>query len=61
MLVSGKAPLMVLVSVEAVLEVLALEGAVVMLLVFLEVAWEEKVLLEVLLPLHLLPAMLQGG
>ena len=52
---------MVLVSVEAVLEVLALEGAVVMLLVFLEVAWEEKVLLEVLLPLHLLPAMLQGG
>ena len=32
---------MVLVSVGAVLEVLALEGAVVMLLVFLEVAWEE--------------------
>ena len=41
MLVSGKAPLMVLVSAEAVLEVLALEGAAVMLLVFLEVAWEE--------------------
>ena len=41
MLVSGKAPLMVLVSLEAALEVLALEGAVVMLLVFLEVAWEE--------------------
>ena len=52
---------MELVSVEAALEVLALEGAAVMLLVFLEVAWEEKVLLEVLLPLHLLPAMLQGG
>ena len=52
---------MELVSAEAALEVLALEGAVVMLLVFLEVAWEEKVLLEVLLPLHLLPAMLQGG
>ena len=40
-MVSGKAPLMELVSAEAALEVLALEGAVVMLLVFLEVAWEE--------------------
>ena len=41
MLVSGKAPWMVLVSAEVALEVWALKEAVVMVLVLLEVALEE--------------------
>ena len=61
-LVSGMAPLMVLVSAEVAVEVWALiREAVVMVLVFLEVALEEKVLLELVHLVHLLPAMPQGG